>query len=306
MAGNALIYIIRLSRPINLLIISATMLGVFFYVGKCNPILVIDSMHFSLLVISTLLIAASGNIINDYYDLDADQINKPSKVILTKNISKELGLKICIALNIIGLSIGMYLSFIYETYWYLGIDVLCILLLWIYSFYLKKVLLVGNILIAALTGFIPLYATSFYSFDPMLKAYARENPKEWYESFYFEFVIILVVFAMLQNLAREIWKDARDIEGDQSIGVVSIPIKFGIRNTQRIIGFILLVEIALFTFCLDHLQLHLTQGSFILFSIALGINFLIIMLIYKNDLFVKYCDSLLKLSMVMGLSTLYF
>ena len=282
------------------------MLGVFFYVGKCNPILVIDSMHFSLLVISTLLIAASGNIINDYYDLDADQINKPSKVILTKNISKELGLKIYIALNIIGLSIGMYLSFIYETYWYLGIDVLCILLLWIYSFYLKKVLLVGNILIAALTGFIPLYATSFYSFDPMLKAYARENPKEWYESFYFEFVIILVVFAMLQNLAREIWKDARDIQGDQSIGVVSIPIKFGIRNTQRIIGFILLVEIALFTFCLDHLQLHLTKGSFILFSIALGINFLIIMLIYKNDLFVKYCDSLLKLSMVMGLSTLYF
>ena len=282
------------------------MLGVFLYVGKYNPILVIDSMHFLLLVISTLLIAASGNIINDYYDLDADQINKPSKVILTKNISKELGLKTYIALNIIGLSIGMYLSFIYETYWYLGIDLLCILLLWIYSFYLKKVLLVGNILIAALTGFIPLYATSFYSFDPMLKAYARENPKEWYESFYFEFILILVVFAMLQNLAREIWKDARDIEGDQTIGVVSIPIKFGIRNTQRIIGFILLVEIALFTFCLDHLLLYLTQGSFILFSIALGINFLIIMLIYKNDLFVKYCDSLLKLSMVMGLSTLYF
>ena len=140
----------------------------------------------------------------------------------------------------------------------------------------------------------------------MLKAYARENPKEWYESFYFEFVIILVVFAMLQNLAREIWKDARDIEGDQTIGVVSIPIKFGIRNTQRIIGFILFVEIALFSFFLNNLQLHLSEESFILFSIALGINFLIIMLIYKNDLFVKYCDSLLKLSMVMGLSTLYF
>ena len=306
MAGNALISIIRLSRPINLLIISATMLGVFLYVGKCNPVLVIDTMHFSFLVASTLLVAASGNIINDYYDLKADQINKPRKVILTKNISKELGLKIYIALNIIGLSLGVYLSLVYETFLYAGIQTLCILLLWLYSYYLKKVMLVGNILIAALTGFIPLYATSFYSFGPMLKIYAREHPKEWYESFYFEFVIILAGFAFLQNLVREIWKDARDVEGDQTIGVESIPIKFGIKNTQRIIGFILLIEITLFSFYMDRLELHLNTGGLILFSTAVSINILILLLMYQKDIFLKYCDFLLKLSMTIGLSTLYF
>ena len=306
MAGNVLISAVRLSRPINLLIILATMLGVYFYLSKCNPTLAVNTIHFLLLAISTVLIAAGGNIINDYYDLKADQINKPSKVILSKNISKELGLKIYIVLNLLALSLGLCLSFIFETFWFAGIHTLCILLLWFYSFYLKKILLLVNLLIAGLTGFIPLYATSIYSYGPTLKIYARENPQEWYDSFYFEFVIILAVFALLQNLVREIWKDAADIEGDQTMGVVSIPIKFGITKTQRIIGFILLVEIALFSFYIDRLQLHLSLGSFILFSVALSINLLILTLMYKKELFIKYCDSLLKLSMAIGLSTLYF
>jgi 4-hydroxybenzoate polyprenyltransferase len=306
MARNVLISAIRLTRPINLLIILATILGVCFYLSKSNPTLAINTTHFWLLSISTVLIAAGGNIINDFYDLKADQINKPSKVILSKNISKELGLKIYIALNFLALSLGLYLSFIFDTFWFASVHTFCILLLWFYSYYLKKILFLGNLLIAGLTGFIPLYAASLYSFGPVLKIYTRENPKEWFDSFYFEFIIMLAVFALLQNLVREIWKDAADIEGDQTIGVVSIPIKFGIKKTQSIIGFILLIEIALFSFCLDRLELQLSLGSFILFSVALSINILILILMYKKELFVKYCDFLLKLSMVIGLSTLYF
>ena len=306
MAGNALISIIRLSRPINLLIVSATMLGVYVYVNALNPKIAIDSMYLSLLVISTVLITAGGNIINDYYDLKADEINKPSKVIISKNISKELSLRIYILLNLLALSLGFYLSFIFETFWFAGIHTLCTLLLWLYSIYLKKILLLGNLLIAGLTGFIPLYAPSLYSFGPMLNIYSRENPKEWHDSFYFEFVIILAVFALLQNLVREIWKDVTDIDGDQTMGVVSIPIKFGIRKTQTVMRFILLLEIAIFFFYLDRLEFHLSLESFILFSIALSINILILMLMYRKENFIKYCDSLLKLSMAIGLSTLYF
>jgi len=166
-------------------------------------------------------------------------------------------------------------------------------------------LFLGNLMIAGLTGFIPLYAASLYSFGPVLKIYARENPKEWFDSFYFEFLTILAVFALLQNLAREIWKDAADIKGDQTIGVVSIPIKFGLKNTQRIIGLILLLEITLFSFCINHLELQLNTGGFILFSTAISINILILLLMYQKDIFIKYCDFLLKLSMAIGLSTLY-
>ena len=305
MAGNVLISAIRLTRPINLLIILATMLGVCFYLSKSNPTLAINTIHFWLLCISTVLIAAGGNIINDYYDLKADQINKPSKVILSKNISKELGLKIYIALNFLALSLGLYLSFIFDTFWFACVHTFCILLLWFYSYYLKKILFLGNLLIAGLTGFIPLYAGSLYSFGPVLKIYARENPKEWFNSFYFEFLTILAVFALLQNLAREIWKDAADIKGDETIGVVSIPIKFGLKNTQRIIGLILLLEITLFSFCIDRLELQLNTGGFILFSTAVSINILILLLMYQKDIFNKYCDFLLKLSMAIGLSTLY-
>ena len=84
------------------------MVGVYFYLNKCNPTIAVNTIYFSLLAISTVLIAAGGNIINDYYDLKADQINKPSKVILSKNISKELGLKIYIVFNFLALSLGFY------------------------------------------------------------------------------------------------------------------------------------------------------------------------------------------------------
>lgn len=306
MAGNALMSIIRLSRPINLLIISATMVGVYFYLGKVEPIFKIDPLHFSLLVTATIFIAAAGNIINDYYDLTADKINKPNKVIFTKHLSRGLGIKIYLAINFIGLSIGFYLSFVYETYWYFSVHSLCILFLWFYSFYLKRILVLGNILIASLTAFIPIYTTSFYSFGAELKMYTKENDQIWYESFYFEFIVILTVFALLQNLAREIWKDASDIEGDRAIGAVSIPMKFGIKNTQKLIGLILLAEIGLFYMILERLQLNMSWSGFSTLTIALMINILILMLMYQKDLFIKYCDSLLKLSMAIGLSTLYF
>ncbi len=306
MAGNALMSIIRLSRPINLLIISATMVGVYFYLGKVEPIFKIDLLHFSLLVTATIFIAAAGNIINDYYDLTADKINKPNKVIFTKHLSRGLGIKIYLAINFIGLSIGFYLSFVYETYWYFSVHSLCILFLWFYSFYLKRIFVVGNILIASLTAFIPIYTTSFYSFGAELKIYTKENDQIWYDSFYFEFIVILTVFALLQNLAREIWKDTSDIEGDRAIGAVSIPMKFGIKNTQKLIGLILLAEIGLFYMILERLQLNMSWSGFSTLTIALMINILILMLMYQKDLFIKYCDSLLKLSMAIGLSTLYF
>ena len=306
MAGNALMSIIRLSRPINLLIITATMVGVYFYLGKVETIFEIDPLHFSLLVIATIFIAAAGNIINDYYDLTADKINKPNKVIFTKHLSRALGIKIYLVINLIGLGIGLYLSVVYETYWYFSVHSLCILFLWFYSFYLKKILVLGNILIASLTAFIPIYTASFYSFGTELKMHTQENAKVSYESFYFEFIVILTVFALLQNLAREIWKDASDIEGDQAIGVVSIPMKFGIKNTQKIIGLILVAEIGLFFMIIERLQLNLSWSGFITLTVALMINILILMLMYQKDVFIKYCDSLLKLSMVLGLSTLYF
>ena len=107
-------------------------------------------------------------------------------------------------------------------------------------------------------------------------------------------------------MAREIWKDASDIEGDQAIGVVSIPMKFGIKNTQKIIGLILVAEIGLFFMIIERLQLNLSWSGFITLTVALMINILILMLMYQKDVFIKYCDSLLKLSMVLGLSTLYF
>jgi len=87
-------YFFKLIRPINLLIIGLTMYSVrFFYFTlggmEANIFSGGEKVDFALLVFSTLLIAAAGNIINDYFDVRADRINKPHKLIITKHIKRR-------------------------------------------------------------------------------------------------------------------------------------------------------------------------------------------------------------------------
>jgi 4-hydroxybenzoate polyprenyltransferase len=116
----------------------------------------------------------------------------------------------------------------------------------------------------------------------------------------------LASFAILQNLAREICKDIKDVNGDQLIGVVSIPISYGVDRTKSIISFILILEIACFIFIFKQLYFELNFVRLIALSVAIGINLIVLFFLSKNRDMIKSCDMLLKLSMAIGLSTLYF
>ena len=72
-------YFLKLIRAKNLLIILMTMIGVAYYLMKSNYYQKVDFHYFDycLLIFSTLIIAAAGNVINDYFDVKADRINKP-------------------------------------------------------------------------------------------------------------------------------------------------------------------------------------------------------------------------------------
>ena len=172
MAGNLIISFLRLTRPLNLIIIIATMLGVWFYSISENPRLSLPFLDFIILIVATSLIAASGNIINDYYDIPADTVNKPKKQILSKSVSKKVGFIIYLSFNSFAMLIGFYLSLKYQTFWFITLNTFCIFALWFYSYNLKKSLLLGNILIALLTGLSPLAALSYFAFDPKFGIYA--------------------------------------------------------------------------------------------------------------------------------------
>ena len=137
MEGNILISTIRLSRPKNILIILATMIGVALFVHS-NEALSVNPTNFSFLVLSTCLVAAAGNMINDYFDITADEINKPHKVIISKHLKKSSALILYWCFNGLALTICVYLDWIHHTYLYLITNGLVIAALWYYSFKLKK------------------------------------------------------------------------------------------------------------------------------------------------------------------------
>ena len=54
-----------------------------------NFSLQLDNLRFFLLVLTTILIAAAGYVINDYFDVRTDRINKPDKVIIDSGIHRR-------------------------------------------------------------------------------------------------------------------------------------------------------------------------------------------------------------------------
>jgi 4-hydroxybenzoate polyprenyltransferase len=164
-----------------------------------------------LLSISTVLIAAAGYIINDYYDVKIDYINKPERVVIGKSITRRFAILFHVLLSIGGISIGFYLS-----WWLAAINMLSVFLLWLYSNNLKRLPFVGNMTVALLTGL------AIYVVDVLYRTHSS-------------LVIIYAVFAFFMTLVREIIKDIEDLKGDNSFGCKTLPIVLGIRKTKIII-----------------------------------------------------------------------
>jgi 4-hydroxybenzoate polyprenyltransferase len=219
-------YFFRLVRPLNLAIIGLTMYGIRFYLKHSNPSLreIDDSLSFFLLVISTIFIAAAGNIINDYFDVKADRINKPEKLIITKHIKKRWAIVTHWLLNGLGFLIALSFSIQFNSFSLAFIHLLSINALWFYSTYFKRKLFLGNLIVALLTAFIPLLVLLFYHI------LANERKVETSTLYGPQLILFLALFAFIQNLAREIIKDTQDIEGDKTIHVRSVPMKFGKMN----------------------------------------------------------------------------
>src|SRR5690554_2454066 len=155
-----MIHFLRLIRPINLLIIAVTMYSVggyldIVYAEFNDGIMLIQTFNFFLLVISTVMIAAAGNIINDYFDVRADRVNRPEGTIIMKHIKRRWAIVYHWVLNFIAFGIAIHLGLVLDTFWYVFIHLLSINLLWVYSMQLKRTLVIGNVVIALLTALVP-------------------------------------------------------------------------------------------------------------------------------------------------------
>jgi 4-hydroxybenzoate polyprenyltransferase len=247
-----MIHFLRLIRPVNLLIIAVTMYSIGGYLdivyadfNDGKPL--IQTFNFFLLVISTVFIAAAGNIINDYFDVRADRINRPNRIIVTKHIKRRWAIVFHWVLNFIAFGIAVHLGLVLETFWYVFIHLLSINFLWFYSMQLKRTLVIGNVVIALLTALVPVLVGIYY--QDFFRTVALDSAHPFHLNNYQFFPIYLGfglgLFAFILNWTREIVKDMEDVEGDLVLKARTIPIVYGLQKSRSIAVFFVLVTMAL-------------------------------------------------------------
>lgn len=181
---------------------------------------------FILLVLATVLISAGGYVINDYFDIRADLINR-GKVIVGTKIERRAAMLWHLVLNFIGIIIGFYISWLSGFLMMGAIFLIVSGLLYFYSASYKKQFLIGNIIIALLTASVPMIV-ALYEWPALYRYYAVNAVKSPEMDFILWWVGGFALFAFLTTLSREIIKDIEDFSGDREYGRNTVPVVLGI------------------------------------------------------------------------------
>lgn len=198
-----------------------------------------DLTRFILLVFASLFIAAAGYIINDYFDINIDEVNKPQKMVVDKVIHRRWAIAWHFMLSGAGIILTV-LALPFLRHWYLILaNVFCVVLLWFYSTNFKKSLLTGNIVISLLTAWtILIIFFSKFNLDDAFGAGAMNHSK------FFRMTILYAGFAFIISLIREAIKDMEDMPGDAKYGCRTMPIVWGVNATKVYAAVWLIVLIA--------------------------------------------------------------
>lgn len=292
-----LVELSKLVRVKNLLIIAATQYFVRLFV--ISPVFFnykiehsLNGWQFALFVLATVCIAAAGYIINDYFDVEIDRINKPQKMSIGNFFTKRQAFQLHLIFNVAGTALGFLAA------WFAGNIKLGFIfpvvagLLWFYAKTFKKVFFLGNLLVGILTA-LTIFITAYYetnliSSDDMLVATANQE--------ILPVVIAYTVFALMATLIREIIKDMQDVEGDRQYGCKTVPVVVGIPGAKWLSALLALVLIGLLFFAQQEFyrQTEFIKISYILIALQLpliGLLFYLIPAAQKED-FAKLSDGM--------------
>lgn len=297
----------KLIRWTNLLAIVATMFAVHVALSCMNDFKFIrfSIIDFCLLITSTIMIAGAGNAINDYFDLRADRVNKPQKMVIGKFIQKRSAIGLHWILNLLSIIISIYLSIKYHSWFYIFIHFFSSTCLWTYSVYLKKKPFWGNFTVAFLTALVPLMVVQFYKdLNESVLPYNAFHENTWGIKLDYTLIYFFACLAFITNLAREIIKDIQDIPGDKLIGVRSLPIVFGEKKAGLFALLIASLQpiLIIITYKIGILPSGLIFITILIISSVLSLSTWISMGLYSNP---KISSLLLKLSLFVGILSLF-
>lgn len=184
--------------------------------------------YFMMLVMASVMIAAAGYIINDYFDLHIDKINKPEKVVVDRLVKRRWAIIWHLLLSLAGIVLTA-IAAIHQHKWYLiPLNLLSVFLLWVYSTTFKKKLLSGNLIISILTAWVILIVYLYLNsgYDQSYVWYT--DHQELDVKRFFKLTVVYAGFAFIMTIIREAVKDIEDMFGDAQFGCSTLPVKWGV------------------------------------------------------------------------------
>ena len=259
-----------------------------------------------LLEIAVILIAAGGYVINDYFDVKIDRINRPDAVIVTRTISKPAAMRLSICLSAAGAAGGILEAILLRS---MTIGILFVIvpgLLWFYSSSYKRLFMIGNLTIALLAAVTPMLvamtnvAILQLRFETILPYISLPHDLyAWLGGF--------ALFAFLLTWIREIIKDMQDQMGDRELECHSMPVVWGDLWTKVFVTALIILTLAI----IGHIWYHLLPfpigwTSLSTRYIALGIVVPLLSAIWllwsaKIPSDYKSCQQVIKFAMLIGM-----
>ena len=218
-----------------------------------------------LLITATILIAAGGYVLNDYFDVKIDSINRPDKQIVGNVISRHVAMGLHQVLTGLGVICGLLLAYFARSFTLAFIFIVIPGLLWFYSASYKRQFLIGNLVVAFISAITVLVVGI-----AQLAFFQREYGGLIFETpipaHFYGWIGGFAIFSFLCTLIREIIKDMEDEKGDREMECRTLPIKWGRKKTK-----IVLYCLIVFTVIL----LFLANNFFILFNGTLTFRYVI-------------------------------
>lgn len=196
----------------------------------------------TLLIVSVVGIAAGGYVINDYFDVKIDRINRPDNLVVTRIISRDTAMHLFYGLTAVGVIAGTVVAWWAHSWTLLFTYVVIPGLLWFYSASYKRMFLIGNLVVAFASAIVPLLV-AIANADYLHHLYQNALAYSPIVGELYVWTGGFAAFAFLLTWVREIVKDIEDIEGDREMECRTLPIVWG-DKVAKIIATVLLVVIA--------------------------------------------------------------
>ncbi|WP_083847520.1 geranylgeranylglycerol-phosphate geranylgeranyltransferase [Flavobacterium sp. F52] len=291
---------LKLIRYKNLLMLAfMQLLFRYAFLKQQEVPLALSDWQYGLLILSTVLLAAAGYVINNIYDVGTDSINKPNDVVVGKGITETAAYNIYIGLNISGVAIGFILSNIIMRPTFASLFILIASLLYFYATTLKQIMILGNFVVALLLAVSVLIIGVFDLFP----ATTAENQAQM--ASLFSILIDYALFAFMINFIREIVKDIEDVNGDYNMGMNTLPVAIGVSRAAKIaLGFAIIAFILSGLYCNTYfMQNKLYIAVFYAFATVLAPLLYFIVKIFgaKSQKDFHHLSSILKLILFFGI-----